>query len=93
MLWILLGIGIIILSYKDKTITVVIFINLINIAMTDYEHFICNIHAQNILRIVDDLNDLEQEYKRELVPSYEFREIKQHADEAIKQLYKHLFNT
>lgn len=61
--------------------------------MTDYEHFICNIHAQNILNIVNDLNRVEQDCKDGLVPSYEFQEIKQHADQAIKQLYKHLFNT
>lgn len=61
--------------------------------MTDYEHFICDIHAQNIMIIIHDLNKVEQDCKNGLVPSYEFQEIKQQADEAIKQLYKHLFNT
>lgn len=61
--------------------------------MTDYEHFICNIHAQNILNIVNTIDRIETDFKKGLVPEYEFQEIKQQADQSIKQLYKHLFNT
>jgi len=61
--------------------------------MTPYEEMICNIHAQHIMLVIHDLEQVEKDHKKGLISMYEFQEIKQQADQAIKQLYKHLFNT